>query len=188
MKPTLIFAGFLICAGCGPSPAEEEASAIEERFDVIADHAFSDPGIEKLSDDNRRLLGHLIEAADLMDSIYLEQVHPMNHHWVYSLRNRAKSGDAESARHLEYLALSHGPWDIFDRQWILPDGLFPQAAMLAGYNLYPTVKTESGYESVTREMLDAWLRSHPEDEADFKSPFTVIRTDPGNPDGFVAIP
>lgn len=188
MKSKLIIAAVFCCAGCTTGSAVKETTAIDDRFGVIADHAFYDPSVEDLSDDTRRLLGHLIEAADLMDSIYLDQVHPMNHHWIYSLRNRAAENDAESARLLEYVALSHGPWDIFDQQWILPDGLFPQTAKLAGYNLYPTVKTESGYESVAKERLDAWLLSHPEDEANFKSPFTVIRTDPDNPDGFVAIP
>ena len=106
-----------------------------------------------------------------MDSIYLDQVHPMNHHWINALRVLGQENDRRFNHFLDYFKISYGPWDVFTQDWILPMSFSREQPKLAGYNMYPIVKNGDSYESVTKETLDRWLERYPEDTKSFKSPF-----------------
>lgn len=161
--------------------------SIGDRLSVVAEHEFTDPRIAQLPDRTKKLLSHLLEAAVVMDSIYLDQTHPMNLYWLNTLRTWEQEGRSSAKQYARYFDISYGPWDVFTEEWIFPKDLFPEASKLAGYNLYPTREKNGKLESVTKEELDKWVTAHPKDEEALKSPYTVVRYN-ADKTGFIAIP
>ncbi|MFP3939905.1 MAG: dipeptidyl-peptidase 3 family protein [Acidobacteriota bacterium] len=177
-------AAALTLAAC--APPEETASAtgadgqptriemeiapdIEERLAQFAPTPL-EADLSALADEDRRVLELLVQAAELMDEIFLRQV------WVGNpeLRERLEGyegEDAEAAR--EFYRINFGPWDRLAAFEPFIGGMeHPQGA---GY--YPV--------DMSAEELEAWLAEHPEDREAFTSLHTVIRR---RGDGLVAVP
>ncbi|MBF0105332.1 MAG: hypothetical protein HQM16_08400 [Deltaproteobacteria bacterium] len=174
--------------------ASQPAKTIVDRdLAVLARHEFSHERIGALSQDEKKLFYHLIKTGEIMDEIYLDQVHPLNKTWVTALQSLKSAGDKTAEKILEYFFISFGPWSVFEKEeWIIPDRLLPQwvpvnIPRLKGYNLYPYETRDGIMQSVSIKELDNWLKSNPQDTDAFKSPFTVIRRS-ADQKGFVAIP
>ncbi len=175
----LIAAAFL--AGCGAGgPADEEgvismlaegitpeelAARVEQFAPATID--FDDTALEAWE---KQVLVRLVEASDIMHELFTLQVSPKNPQWREELaRQRGAGRDAA----LAYFDIMVGPWDRLDHDAPFLDvGAKPEGA---GY--YPA--------DLTREQLETWLRSHPEDRERFTDYFSVIRRSKGN---LVAIP
>ena len=115
-----------------------------------------------LDDRGRQAMKRLVQASDVLDDLFRDQVWPGNEALAEALAE-AEGPGIGAAR--EYFDIMYGPWDRLEEDLpFLNVGPKPEGA---GY--YP--------EDVTREDLDAWLEAHPEDEAAFSSYFTVIRRD-----------
>ena len=114
------------------------------------------------------VLKRLVQAAVILDKLYIEQVDPGNP------ALRAKLVEAKvPAAVLEYFDVMYGPWDRLagDEPFVGER----QKPLGAGY--YP--------EDLKKEEIEAWIKAHPDQEKAFRGYFTVIRRDK---DGLKAIP
>lgn len=114
-----------------------------------------------LSSNEQQALYLLVKAAQLMDSIFLEQVYSKNNLLLKELR---AGENPDYALLKEYFTICFGPFDRLeqDRPFInLKEG------KPAGANFYPT--------DMSKEEFQNWLMANPADESSFTSNFTVIR-------------
>lgn len=177
-------AAVLTLAAC--APPEETASAagadgettridmeiapdVEERLAQFAPTPL-EADLSALADEDRRVLDLLVQAAELMDEIFLRQAWAGNP----ELRERLEAyqgENAEAAR--EFYRINFGPWDrLAAFEPFIGDMEHPEGA---GY--YPT--------GMSAEEFQAWLAEHPDDREAFTSLHTVIRRRDG---GLVAVP
>jgi hypothetical protein len=178
----LLVAG-LAAAGCAPaeepgSPATRPPGADIE-MDIVADieerlAQFASTRLEAdlsaLSAEDRQVLELLVQAAQLLDEVFLRQV------WVgnpaFRDRLQGLEGDGVEAA-WEYYKINFGPWDrLAAFEPFIDDRPHPQGA---GY--YPA--------DMTKAELEAWLAEHPEEREAFTSLHTVIRR---RDDRLVAVP
>lgn len=128
-----------------------------------------DPSL--LNENDKAVLAKLVEAARLMDEIFLRQVYSRN----VAIREALQQGsNPDYPTLLTYFTINFGPFDRLnhDEPFINLKHKKP-----GGANFYP--------EDMTREEFEAWIQAHPEDEEAFTSNFTIIRREG---DRLVAIP
>ncbi|HEX6974264.1 MAG TPA: hypothetical protein VF147_07680 [Vicinamibacterales bacterium] len=129
--------------------------------------------ISALPDRERRALAKLVEAAKLMDSLFLRQVWAGNDAMLQDLARRT---DELGRAQLHYFLINKGPWDRLDhnRAFIPGAPAKPEAA-----NFYP--------EGATKAEVQKWIDALPPGQ---KEPatgfFTTIRRGPNNT--MVAVP
>jgi hypothetical protein len=116
----------------------------------------------------RKVLVKLVQAAKILDDIYLDQVSPDNR----ALRAKLVAQKAPQVA-LDYFDLMYGPWDRLegDKPFV-GSGHKPHSA-----GFYPA--------DLTKEQLEAWIKAHPDQEKAFRGYFTVIRR---QGDKLVAVP
>lgn len=177
--PLLLLLLLAPLAGCGAGGDSAEMSdlladgiSVEDLSRRVAQFApaeidFDDSVLEPWE---REVLTRLIEASDIMQELFLTQVSPRNPEWRSRLE-RARGEGREAA--LAYFDIMAGPWDRLDRN--RPFLNFGEKPAGAGY--YPA--------DLTREDLEEWLRSHPEDRQRFTDYFSLIRREKGN---LIAVP
>ncbi len=114
---------------------------------------------------NRAALAKLLEAAHVIDDIFLTQRWSGNRDlWR---RLRADSSETGKAR-LHYFWLNKGPWSDLDEHAAFLTGV--PARKLPGANFYP--------EDMTRAEFDTWVRTLPKTEREkAEGFFHVIRRD-----------
>ncbi len=124
-----------------------------------------------LSDEEREVVNLLNQTANLMSEIYIRQVSEQNPAWRTVI---AEAGSPDTELLLNLFDLHFGPWDTLGEN----QPFFGDAVRPVGAAFYPA--------DMTQEEFEAWVAAHPEDEAAFKSGYTIIRrTDDG---GLEAIP
>ncbi len=146
-----------------------DATGLRER---VAQFAPVEIGFDAslLDERGRRAVKALVEASDVLDDIFLDQVWSGNRALREELAT-AGGPAAEAAR--DYFSIMYGPWDRLDHDRpYLAVGPKPPGA---GY--YP--------EDATREELESWLEAHPGHRRELTSYFTVVRR---AGDGFEAAP
>jgi len=171
MKPGILTAlalcGCVTVAAAGdPAPDAAQLEAMTARFapvDIEVD-------LSALPENERAALGYLVEAARLIDALFLRQRSPAT-----TAQLMALVGDetALGRARLAYFMLNKGPWSELDhdRPFIPGAGLKP-----GGSNYYPP--------DATREEVAAWIDSLPEaGRAAATGFFTTIRR---SPDGKLA--
>jgi len=110
-------------------------------------------------------LGKLIEAAKIIDALFLRQVAPLNETYLTGL---ARDDSPLGRARLRYFTINKGPWSRLDENApFLPRvGRKPAAA-----NFYPA--------DATREEVDRWMHSlPPAGQSAATGFFTVIRRSP----------
>ncbi|MGH9664793.1 MAG: dipeptidyl-peptidase 3 family protein, partial [Bryobacteraceae bacterium] len=119
-----------------------------------------------LSLGDRQALPKLIEAANVIDDIFLTQRWSGNHALLARLReDHSPLGKAR----LHYFLLNKGPWSDLDGGTAFLPGI--PAHVLRGANFYPT--------DMTRQEFESWMETLPATErAEAEGFFTVIRRDP----------
>lgn len=130
--------------------------------------------ISKLTPGNRQALRYLIEAASVIDSIFLEQLWSGNERLRAALRrDHSPLGKAR----LHYFWINKGPWSTLDDQTaFLPH---VPARRPPGANFYPV--------GMTAAQFDAWVKTLPTPrQAQARGYFTVIRN--AGKGGFAAVP
>jgi hypothetical protein len=117
----------------------------------------------KLSEDDRRALAKLIEAAYLVDDIFLTQFWSGNH----SLYERLKKDTSELGRaRLAFFWLNKGPWSALDEHRAFLPGV-PEKKP-AGSNFYP--------EDMTKPEFEKWVQTlSPAEKEQAQGFFTTIR-------------
>jgi len=114
-----------------------------------------------LNPNEQQALYLLVKAAQLMDSIFLQQVYHKNEILLKELQT-TKNQDYPVL--LDYFTICFGPFDRLEqnRPFINLKEKKP-----AGANFYPP--------DMSKEEFQNWIKDHPEDEAAFTSNFTLIR-------------
>lgn len=134
---------------------------IEKRVAQFAPVALA-ADLSALSEEDRKVLLKLAEAARSMDEIFLRQTWTGNPELRKEI-STWKGKEAEAAR--EYFDVNFGPWDrLAEREPFIGTKPHPEGA---GY--YP--------EDMTKQEFEAWIEKHPADKGSFTSTFTAIRRD-----------
>ena len=188
MKKLLAVSAFAILAACSgeqtAAPKDDAAAAPAEASGVyVAPRAtlekmrsqFAIVDMETdtsfLTDKERAVVDKLNQVANLMSEIYLRQRSPQIPEW----RKDIEDSDLADKDLVENLFdLQFGPWDSLDHD----KPFYGSTKMPEGAGFYPV--------DMTRDEFDSWIEAHPEDEAAFKSGYTVIRR--GEDGGLIAIP
>ena len=111
--------------------------------------------LEGLSNNQRRMIPALIEAAEIMDDLFWEQAYGDKEELLASL-------EEEAAR--EFFEINYGPWDRLGDNAPFIEGFGPKPP---GANLYP--------EDVTKEEVEAAAAEHP--DRDLLGLYTLVRRD-----------
>ncbi len=161
-----------------PVPSTREVAMMASRFapaDIRAD-------LTTLPDSERRALIKLVDAARLMDSLFLRQVWAGNDAMLQELahdalsRSRAASPPEAVHARLHYFLINKGPWSRLDHNRVFVQGAPPKPE---GANFYPA--------GATKAEVQHWLDSLTGDEkARATGFFTTIRRTPSG--GFMAVP
>ncbi|MBI4870386.1 MAG: hypothetical protein HY814_02335 [Candidatus Riflebacteria bacterium] len=164
----LMSLGLALLAGATPSVAGDSLHApaslaqMVERF-VPFEITASTAG---LSEANKKALAKILEAAKLMDPIFLRQVWSKNAELEKKL---VTDSSREGRRRLHYFRINQGPWSRLDENEPFLDGVPKVKPPGAAY--YP--------EDMTKEEFDAWVKGLSEAErAKATGYFHVIRRGP----------
>jgi hypothetical protein len=113
--------------------------------------------LSQLSENERKMIPLMIEAAEIMNGLFLEQ--------AFGPAELAQALDMTESQK-KYFKINYGPWDRMDNNAPFVEGVGPKPA---GANLYP--------EDMTKEEFDAAIEGSPAKEKAFKSLYTLIRRD-----------
>ena len=160
--PAFLAAATITISGMAqPDPAQLQNMAA--RFTPVELRADT----TQLSEGDRKALPKLIEAARVIDDIYLTQVWSGNHALLTKLR--ADTTPLGKAR-LHYFLLNKGPWSELDGNTAFLPGVPPRKP--AGASFYPV--------HMSKEEFELWEKSLPADQqAQATGFFTVIRRNGG---------
>ncbi|HVS53661.1 MAG TPA: hypothetical protein VHD62_15000 [Opitutaceae bacterium] len=162
---------FAFAAARGAEPTLPDAAQLER---MTARFAPVDIGVDvsRLPANERVALARMIDAAKIMDAIFLRQESAIAPVVLAELiRDDSPLGRAR----LHYFRLNAGPWSALDDNAPFMPGVAPKPP--AG-NFYPA--------GATREQMDAWFKSlNPEQHAGATSFFTTIRRAPAGAFGVV---
>lgn len=146
--------------------ATDDYQAMLDKFlsvDIQAD-------LSSLSDTDKQVLRKLISVADVLDKVYLEQTYENN----ADIRKQIQESNlANTEQLLSLYDLHYGPWDTLEGD----KSFFGDIVRPEGAGVYPT--------DMTKAEFNQWIKDHPQDEAAFKSGYTVIKREG---DKLVAIP
>jgi len=124
-----------------------------------------------INENQKQVLIHLIEAAKLMDEIFLRQVYSQN----VSLRDRLSKGTTElEKKEYELFDLYKGPFNRLDHDKPFVKGIEKKPL---GANFYP--------EDMTKEEFNKLVTENSKSANSFENTFTVVKR---NEDGLVAVP
>jgi len=117
----------------------------------------------RLSSGDRQALVRLIEAARLLNDIFMQQMWEGNAALYAKLQ---KDTTALGKARLHYFWINKGPWSDLDEYKAFLPGVPPRKPL--GANFYP--------ENMTKEQFEKWVAAlSPDDQEQAKSFFTVIR-------------
>jgi hypothetical protein len=113
-----------------------------------------------LSEKDQQVVAKLVEAANIIDQIFLNQVYSQNEAIKKALM---KSTNPDDKIYLDYFNIMYGPFDRLDENKpFIGTNQKPEGA-----NFYP--------ENLTKEDFLEWIQNHPADKENFESNFTIIR-------------
>ncbi|HHL43463.1 MAG TPA: hypothetical protein ENJ42_07595, partial [Hellea balneolensis] len=150
--------------------SHQDAYDLQKQYDKIATVDLTGTDTSFLNDTQKQVVNLLIEAAELMNPIYLRQVSVHNPEIRHAIET---SNQPNKDLLLKMFDRHFGPWDTLDEDHIF----FGDKPRPAGGGFYP--------EDITKEEFNDWITNHPEDKDAFNSFYTVIvRVD----DKLVAVP
>jgi hypothetical protein len=119
----------LLLASCGakapPEPVAEPTQTVVPRPEIYADFTLT-ADLGALTENQRKMIGLLIDASVIMDELFWRQAYGENHvKWLQSI------GDADARRFAE---LNYGPWDRLDDDRPFIEGVGPKPL---GAQFYP---------------------------------------------------
>jgi hypothetical protein len=176
-----IFALFLGVTGIPTKAQKNEALPDLAQLEKMASRFAPTPlrvDTSRLSSGDRQALVKLIEAARILNEIFMQQMWDGNLALYYRLQ---KDTTPLGKARLHYFWINKGPWsDLDDYKSFLP-GVPPRKPL--GANFYP--------ESMTKDAFENWLAQlSPKEQEQAKSFFTVIRWRENSkpPNSLLAIP
>ncbi len=156
------------------TPQNNQANKISDlqyAYDRIAPVDLTNVDTSFLNAEQKQVLNLLIEAAELMNPIYLRQVYRDNP----KIRNEIANSDIENKElYLKMFDLHFGPWDSVNED----KPFWGDIARPDGGGFYPP--------DMSKQEFNDWIKNNPQDKEAFNSWFTIIeRTDDG---GLRAVP
>lgn len=187
MKKTLLSIALLAALGACSHEVEmshsqpESSATINENTSIKAKEAYQamldkfvsvdmQADLSNLSILDKQVLRKLIAVADILDAVYLRQTFEANAE-IRSSIEQAKLPNTELL--LSLYDLHYGPWDTLNAD----QAFFGDIPRPDGAGVYPV--------DMTKEEFNQWIADHPEDEAAFKSGYTVIKR---QGDRLIAVP
>ena len=173
----LIVAALMQCAACSKPSQESPMPDLVNLQKMIARFAPVEIGadISDLPAAEQQALVRMLEAALIMDTLYLRQVWAGNESLLAQIQN--DTSPLGTAR-LHYFRINKGPWSRLDHNAPFIPGV-PEKPLAA--NFYP--------QGATKGELEAWLNTLSGKERESAVGFfTVIRGAAGGARGFVMIP
>ena len=145
--------------GCGEEPAPETVieprTTVDPRPEIYADFTLT-ADLQYLTDNQRQMIGVLIEASEIMHDLFWEQAYgPGYQEWLDTIE------DADARRFAE---INYGPWDRLDDNKPFIEGFGPKPL---GANFYPADMTVEEFEGAylpRKQSLYTLLRRDPEGE------------------------
>jgi hypothetical protein len=143
---TAVFTAALAATGASPvDQVKKTAIAGSTLQTKIARFAPVEIGadVSALAEHERKALGKLVDAARLMDSLFLRQV------WVGNdamLQHLARGSSPEERARLHYFLINKGPWSRLDHNEVFVPGA---PAKPEGGNFYPV--------GATKEQIQKWM-------------------------------
>ena len=149
-----------------PVPATAELRRMIARFAPVEIGA----DVSALPDNERRVLAQLVEAAKIMDALFLRQVWSGNDAMLQDLSRAALSGSPDATARLHYFLINKGPWSRLDHDRVFISGAPPKPPSA---NFYPA--------GASKDEVQQWLDSLQGDaRTQATGFFTTIRRAPGS--------
>lgn len=151
---SIFLAAFLI-GGCGSKKGEDSLTTlpmtkIDQKVKEFKKVRL-DADISHLSEDQKEMMGHLIDAAKIMDDIF----------WKQAFGEKGELMDRIETKDLKtFVRINYGPWERLNENQPFIEGYGPKPE---GANFYP--------EDMTREEFESF------DSDDKTSLYTLIRRD-----------
>ncbi|MBL7074299.1 peptidase [candidate division KSB1 bacterium] len=155
----LILVGLFIGCARKEKLAKADPAHIQNQLNKLAPVNIG-ADLSGMSGSARKTIDKLVEAAQVMDELFLRQVYSENLNIRETLR---ASKDPSNSLYLEYFTIMFGPFDRLDEDKPFI-GTTPEPA---GANYYP--------EDMTKEEFESWVADHPGDKEAFEGNFTLIR-------------
>jgi hypothetical protein len=176
MKPLTAFALLVATlTATGDTTVAQTAPQLAELRQMTARFAPADikADISTLPDREKRALARLVDAAKLMDSLFLRQVWAGNDAMLQDLARRT---DELGRARLHYFLINKGPWSRLDHNRVFIPGAPPKPEAA---NFYP--------EGTTKADVQKWIDALPPGQKETATGFfTAIRRGPNG--SMVAVP
>ena len=133
----VVFALILVASCAQEAPPESELTLTtgEPRPEIYADFTLT-ADLDHFSDNQREMIGLLIDASVIMDDLYWRQAYGDDYQaWLSSI------GIDDTRRFAE---LNYGPWDRLDDERPFIDGV---AAKPLGANFYPADMSKEEFDA-----------------------------------------
>jgi hypothetical protein len=152
----------VLLAAAAAMPDLNQLKQMAERFAPVKIRYDS----SKLSSGDRKALAKLVEAAKVLNHVFMDQLYSGNRDLYEKLQ---KDATPLGKARLHYFWLNKGPWsDLDGHQAFLPD---VSSRKPLGANFYPA--------DMTREEFEAWVKTLPAPAREAATGFfTVIRREP----------
>ncbi len=173
---SLLLAALMAASACsGPVAEAPPAAAASGGYDLAGQRAKiakieMKPDVGFLNAEERQVVNLLIQAAELMNPIYLRQRSASNPQTRLALERIRR---ADQPLLLDMFDLHFGPWDTLDENHPFWGDKPPPP----GAGFYP--------EDLTKAAFDTYLAAHPDQRAALTDPYTVVKRDG---DRLVAVP
>ncbi|MEE9271904.1 MAG: hypothetical protein V3U57_01335 [Robiginitomaculum sp.] len=135
---------------------------LQAQYDKIAKIDLTDTDTSFLTNEEKKVVNLLIEAAGYMDKIYLRQVAQNNPLTRKAIAN-SKHGQRDLL--LKMFDRHFGPWDTIDQD----HPFWGTAKKPLGGGFYPT--------DISKDEFEKWIKDHPKSESGMRSLYTVIHRD-----------
>ncbi|MCB9399227.1 MAG: hypothetical protein H6510_15540 [Acidobacteria bacterium] len=167
----------LACMACGQkSNSDTQTTQTQPKTDTLAQEVAKFAPTEMQVDlsfmkpSERATLSKLAELGPLIDSIYLKQTYAKNP----EIRAEIEASQLPNkASVLAMFDLHFGPWDTLKHN----EPFYGTTPRPLGAGVYPS--------DLIKEEFEQWVTDHPDQEAAFRSPYTVIQR---TAEGLVAVP
>jgi len=170
MRSIIILVGVVMAVsismnGCGKKVITEKAplSFVKAELNKLAPVALQ-CDLSTLSDGDRQALAKLVEAAKVIDELFLVQVNPENPQIRMEL---LKSKNPDDKYYLDLFNIMFGPWDRLEHD----KPFINKKEKPLGAGFYP--------EDMSKEEFETFLKEHPEQKEAFEGTFTIIKREQG---------
>lgn len=142
-KTTLCLAVVLALGACKEAKKETTTSPYQELADQYAEYTLT-TDMSKLTENEKKMIPLLIQAADCMESIFWQQ--------AYGDKEQLFQGLTDTAL-MKYLSINYGPWDRLNDNKPFMEGA---GSKPLGANFYPQDMTKEEFEALQDERKTDW--------------------------------